>query len=201
MCAKTVDSTTTTERTELPYGIAPPGYRLPDTTRLGRVRLQISNLERSTAYYRDLLGFRVLDRSAVGATLAAYGDDRPLIELVERASASAVPRRGRLGLYHFAILLPERAALGRFLAHLGEVGARAGMSDHFVSEAIYLQDPDNLGIEVYADRPRSTTRGSDSTRWCGATRERSFSRPAATTITSARTRGPPARHRRPRTKR
>jgi catechol 2,3-dioxygenase len=158
MCAKTVDSTTTTERTELPYGIAPPGYRLPDTTRLGRVRLQISNLERSTAYYRDLLGFRVLDRSAVGATLAAYGDDRPLIELVERASASAVPRRGRLGLYHFAILLPERAALGRFVEHLGRVGARAGMSDHFVSEAIYLQDPDNLGIEVYADRPRSAWR-------------------------------------------
>jgi catechol 2,3-dioxygenase len=60
-----------------------------------------------------------------------------------------------LGLYHFAILLPDRPSLGRFLGHLEELGAYAGMSDHFVSEAIYLTDPDGLGIEVYADRPRS----------------------------------------------
>jgi catechol 2,3-dioxygenase len=158
MPPKTVDTTSTSERSQRPYGIAPPGYRLPDATRLGRVRLQISDLERSIAYYRDLLGFRVLDRSQDRATLAAQGDDRPLIELVERAGASAVPRRGRLGLYHFAILLPDRAELGRLVEHLGRLGARAGMSDHFVSEAIYLQDPDNLGIEVYADRPRSAWR-------------------------------------------
>ena len=69
-----------------------------------------------------------------------------------------MPRRGRIGLYHFAILLPDRAALGRFLAHLASIGAAAGMSDHFVSEAIYLTDPDGLGIEVYADRPRSEWR-------------------------------------------
>jgi catechol 2,3-dioxygenase len=69
-------------------------------------------------------------------------------------SARPVPRRGLLGLYHFAILLPDRASLGRFVAHLGEIGAYAGMSDHFVSEAVYLTDPDGLGIEVYADRPR-----------------------------------------------
>jgi catechol 2,3-dioxygenase len=158
MCAKTVNSTKSPESSQRPYGIAPPGYRLPDATRLGRVRLQISDLERSIADYRDLLGFRVLDRSQDRATLAPQGDDRPLIELVERAGASAVPRRGRLGLYHFAILLPDRAALGRLVEHLGRLGERAGMSDHFVSEAIYLQDPDNLGIEVYADRPRSAWR-------------------------------------------
>jgi catechol 2,3-dioxygenase len=143
----------------LPYGIEPPGYRLPAATRLGRVRLQVSDLERSAAYYRDLLGFRLLDRTADRATLGAQGaDDQVLIELVERAGAKPVPRRGRLGLFHFAILLPDRAALGRFLAHLGGIGARAGMSDHLVSEAVYLQDPDNLGIEVYADRPRATWR-------------------------------------------
>jgi len=141
-----------------PYGVAPPGYRLPDATHIGRVRLQVSDLERSVAYYRDLLGFRVADSRNGRASLAVHGDDRVLVELVERAGASPVPRRGRLGLYHFAILLPERAALGRFVAHLAEIGARAGMSDHFVSEAIYLQDPDNLGIEVYADRPRSAWR-------------------------------------------
>jgi len=72
-----------------------------------------------------------------------------------------VPKRGRIGLYHFAILLPDRPSLGRFLAHLEELGAYAGMSDHFVSEAIYLTDPDGLGIEVYADRPRSTWKNHD----------------------------------------
>jgi catechol 2,3-dioxygenase len=131
---------------------------LPDATHVGRVRLQVSDLERSLAYYRDVLGLRTLEQSPDRAVLGAEGDDRPLVELVERLGVSAVPRRGRLGLYHFAILLPDRAALGRFLGHLALTGARAGMSDHFVSEALYLQDPDNLGIEVYADRPRSAWR-------------------------------------------
>jgi catechol 2,3-dioxygenase len=63
-------------------------------------------------------------------------------------------RRGGFGLYHFAILLPDRAALGRFAAHLAQLDARVGMADHLVSEALYLRDPDELGIEVYADRPR-----------------------------------------------
>ena len=84
------------------------------------------------------------------------GRRQPLVELHERAGARPAPRRGRLGLYHFAILLPDRPSLGRFVAHLGEIDARAGAADHLVSEALYLQDPDNLGIEVYADRPRST---------------------------------------------
>jgi catechol 2,3-dioxygenase len=141
-----------------PYGIAPPGYRLPDATHLGRVRLQVSDVERSLAYYRDVLGFHVIDRGGSRVTLGTRVDQRPLLELVERAGASRVPRRGRLGLYHFAILLPDRAALGRFVNHLARIGVRAGMSDHFVSEAVYLQDPDNLGIEVYADRPRSAWR-------------------------------------------
>jgi catechol 2,3-dioxygenase len=136
------------------YGIAPPAFRLPAETHVGRVRLQVADLARSLAYYERVIGFRVLHREAGVATLAAHGDDRPLVELHERAGAQPVPQRGRLGLYHFAILLPDRASLGRFIAHLGEIGAYAGMSDHFVSEAVYLTDPDGLGIEVYADRPR-----------------------------------------------
>jgi len=143
------------------YGIHPPGYRLPNETRLGRVRLQVSDLARSLAYYERVLGLRVLDEGSGFAVLAAHGDDRPLVELRENRGAQPVPRRGRLGLYHFAILLPDRPALGRFLAHLEKLGAYAGMSDHFVSEAIYLTDPDGLGIEVYADRPRSTWRNHD----------------------------------------
>lgn len=139
----------------LDYGIAPPGYRLPNETHLGRVKLQISDLARSLAYYERVLGFRVIEQADGTAVLGAEANDRPLVELSEKRGAHPVPRRGRLGLYHFAILVPDRASLGRFLLHLEELGAYAGMSDHFVSEAIYLTDPDGLGIEVYADRPRS----------------------------------------------
>jgi catechol 2,3-dioxygenase len=137
-------------------GIAPRGYRLPADIRLGRVRLQVADLERSLAWYERVLGLRVLRRSGAGAALGAQGDDAVLVELHEKAGVAPVPRRGRLGLYHFAILLPDRAALGRFVAHLAEIGERAGASDHRVSEALYLNDPDGLGIEVYADRPRSS---------------------------------------------
>lgn len=137
------------------YGIAPEGFRLPAESRIGRVRLQVADLERSLGYYQTVLGLRVLSRQGGHAALGAEGSDTPLLELVEKPGVRPVPRRGLLGLYHFAVLLPDRAALGRFLAHLRELGAYAGMSDHFVSEAIYLTDPDGLGIEVYADRPRS----------------------------------------------
>jgi catechol 2,3-dioxygenase len=137
------------------YGEAPRGFRLPDETHLGRVCLQVSDLSRSLAYYEGTLGFRVVRREGGHAELAAHGDDTVIVELREHSGASPAPRRGRLGLFHFAILLPDRETLGRFVRHLGEIGAGAGASDHLVSEALYLQDPDNLGIEVYSDRPRS----------------------------------------------
>ncbi|MGH7657456.1 MAG: VOC family protein, partial [Gemmatimonadales bacterium] len=136
--------------------IPPPEYRLPDRTRLGTVRLQVADLKRSLDYYEKVIGFRILGRASGMCTLGAHGDDTPLLELHERPGAAPVPSRGRLGLYHFAILLPSRSALGSFLDHLEETGVRAGMSDHLVSESIYLTDPDGLGIEVYADRPRNT---------------------------------------------
>ena len=147
---------TQTTRNDLPYGIAPKAYRLPADTRLGPVRLQVADLARSLDYYQQVLGLRVVAQSSGRASLAAHGDDTALIELHELPGARAVPRRGRLGLYHYAILLPDRASLGRFVAHLSSIGAYAGMSDHLVSEALYLTDPDGLGIEVYADRDRST---------------------------------------------
>ena len=118
----------------------------------------MADLERSLAWYGNVLGLRVLARGDGRATLGAHGGDAPLVELHERPGATPVPHRGRLGLYHFAILLPDRAALGRFIAHLGQIGERFGASDHLVSEATYLHDPDGLGIEVYADRPRDTWR-------------------------------------------
>ena len=134
-------------------GVAPPGYRLPDATRIGRVKLQVSDLDRSIGYYQKVLGLEVRERSEGFASLGPRGEGEVILELKERRGVHPVPRRGLLGLYHFAVLLPDRASLGRFLVHLSEIGTRAGMSDHVVSEAIYLTDPDGLGIEVYADRP------------------------------------------------
>jgi catechol 2,3-dioxygenase len=141
-----------------PYGIAPPGFRLPEESHVGAVRLQVSDLARALDYYRQVIGLRVLDTS--GARLGAPGDDRPLVRLESRAGVTPA-RRGAFGLYHFAILLPDRPALGRFASHLSALGVRAGMADHLVSEALYLWDPDGLGIEVYADRPRDGWRHRD----------------------------------------
>jgi catechol 2,3-dioxygenase len=143
------------------YGIVPPDYRLPESTHVGRVRLQVADLERSIGYYEAVIGLRVLGRSPGVALLGAHDDDRVLIELREKGGVRPVSRRGHIGLYHFAILLPDRASLGRFVQHLSSIGAYAGMSDHFVSEAVYLSDPDGLGIEVYADRPRSAWEAVD----------------------------------------
>lgn len=135
------------------YGEPPAGHRLPAATRLGGVRLQVAHVERSLAFYQRVLGLRVLSRTAGAATLGPADDDTPLVTLEERPGTRPVGN-GRLGLYHFAILLPTRGDLGRFVRHLGALGVRAGAGDHLVSEAFYLTDPDGLGIEVYADRPR-----------------------------------------------
>jgi catechol 2,3-dioxygenase len=120
------------------------------------VRLQIADLDRSIEYYETVIWLRVVRRDHGVAALAPLDDDRVIVELHEKNGARPVGRRGAIGLYHFAILLPDRASLGRFVRHLSEIGAYAGMSDHFVSEAVYLTDPDGLGIEVYADRPRTS---------------------------------------------
>ena len=141
-----------------PYTVAPPGYRLHAGLRLGPVRLQVADMDRSISHYGRVLGLRAAEHDGASATLAAQGDKTPLIALHELRGATPVPRRGRLGLYHFALLLPDRASLGRFVAHLKALGEYAGSADHLVSEALYLTDPDGLGIEVYADRPRSSWR-------------------------------------------
>lgn len=137
--------------------------RLPEQTHVGAVHLQVTDLQQSLDYYRGVLGLGLLERDAGRASLGVKGAVRPLAHLVERRGATPVPRRGRFGLYHFAILLPDRTGLGRFAAHVLGLGLRPGMADHAVSEALYLSDPDGLGIEVYADRPRAswTYRGDE----------------------------------------
>ncbi len=140
------------------YGIRPNGYRLPESTTIQSVVLQVTNLERSREFYENVLGFHAIALADGRATLADQGSNQGLIELVENRAGRPNSAKKTLGLYHVAILLPSRADLGRFLHHLQVVGARAGAGDHLVSEALYLQDPDDLGIEVYADRPRSAWR-------------------------------------------
>jgi catechol 2,3-dioxygenase len=143
----------TDDSTPLPYGIQPPAYRLPNRTHVGAVHLLVSDLPRSLAYYEHVIGLRPLAVEQEHAVLGSH-DERPLVELETRGGVTPA-RRGAFGLYHFAILLPDRPALGRFAAHLASGGIRVGMADHLVSESLYLWDPDGLGIEVYADRPRS----------------------------------------------
>jgi catechol 2,3-dioxygenase len=135
-------------------GIAPPSFRLPEAAHVGGVHLQVSDLQQSRAYYEQVLGLRAGATTDDTVALSA-ADGAPLVTLHTRRGITHA-RRGAFGLFHFAILLPDRAALGRFAAHLSARGIRVGAADHLVSEALYLSDPDGLGIEVYADRPRHT---------------------------------------------
>ena len=118
----------------------------------------MSDLTRSLHYYETILGLQVLRRSAGGAVLAAQASDLALVALHEAPGARGGRRRGQLGLYHYAILLPDGSVLGRFVDHLRLQKVPAGTADHAVSESVYLSDPDGLGIEVYSDRPRSQWR-------------------------------------------
>lgn len=140
------------------FGVRPPRYRLPAAARPGLVRLQIANLDRSLAWYAGELGMAVIDSGAGTATLGAAADPTPLLQLHEQVGARPHPMRGRLGLFHFALLLPDRPALGRLLRHLAATHVPVGMADHDFSESVYLTDPDGLGIEIYADRPRERWR-------------------------------------------
>ncbi len=126
----------------------------PDT-RMGLVELSVADLDRSLAYWQNTVGLRVLSRENGTAEL---GIDTPLVRFVEEPGATSA--QGYTGLFHVALLVPDRPSLGRFFAHVVRDGIEVtGLSDHVVSEAIYLRDPDDHGIEIYADRPRETYEG------------------------------------------
>ena len=130
---------------------------LPADAHIGQVALTVQDLDRSLLFYQDVLGFIETHREGQRAVLAPPAG-RTLIELHANADALARPRRSA-GLFHFAILVPSRAALGRSLRRLAEKRwPISGAADHLVSEALYLDDPDGLGIEIYRDRPRDTWR-------------------------------------------
>jgi catechol 2,3-dioxygenase len=124
---------------------------LPATLRLGPVHLTVSDLDRSIGFYQDSLGLSVHRRDDGVAALGAGEDD--LVVLHEQPGARRAGRHA--GLYHYALLYPAREELARAVQRLAATGTPVtGASDHGVSEAIYLNDPDGNGIELYADRPR-----------------------------------------------
>jgi catechol 2,3-dioxygenase len=126
---------------------------LPSDAHIGQVSLTVRDLDRAVLFYREVLGFHEFTRAGRTSFLGPEGG-RKLIELHENTDAIPKPSRSA-GLYHFAILVPSRAALGRSLRRLAEKRwPMTGASDHLVSEAVYLYDPDGLGIEIYRDRPR-----------------------------------------------
>ena len=119
---------------------------------MGAVHLTVADLARSLDYYQRLLGLQVHNRDGDTAQLGVGGED--LLVLYEEPGAEPAPRN--TGLFHFALLVPSRHDLARWFAHAIKSEAKfAGMSDHLVSEAIYLRDPDWHGIEIYRDRPKA----------------------------------------------
>jgi catechol 2,3-dioxygenase len=135
---------------------APVRAEIPPDTRPGAVHITVSDIKRSVDYYEHVIGLRVHERGGGRATLGVGEED--LLVLVEQPGARSA--RGYCGLYHFALLLPRRQDLARWLAHAARKRVTlVGMSDHFVSEAVYLSDPDGHGIEIYWDRPRELWEG------------------------------------------
>ena len=128
------------------------------TIYVGEVNINVTNLEKSLTYYRDFMGFKVLEKRENKVVLTADGKT-PLLTLVQPENVS--PKEGRTtGLYHYAILLPSRADLAAFLKHIIQASGgqmRLGAADHYVSEALYFDDPDGNGIEIAHDR--------DSAEW------------------------------------
>jgi catechol 2,3-dioxygenase len=126
---------------------------IPPETHIGKVRLRVADVEDLSAFYERVLGLRVVSRDGGLVRLGTEGG-AALIELV---SAPDAPRASGFstGLFHFAVLVPDRVELARALRRVAETGWRlTGASDHLVSEALYLRDPEGNGIEIYRDRPR-----------------------------------------------
>ena len=129
-------------------------FHQPPVTFVGQVNIKVQSLERSLAFYQETIGFKVYEKTEKSAKLTA--DGKTVLLSIEQPS-DVIPKRGRTtGLYHFAILLPDRTDLAKILKHFLQTGyPLQGASDHLVSEALYLADPDGNGIEIYIDRPAS----------------------------------------------
>jgi catechol 2,3-dioxygenase len=126
---------------------------IPPETHIGKVRLRVADIDDLTTFYERVIGLSAVERDGDVARLGPEGGE-PLIELVSAPDAPAAPSFST-GLFHLAILVPDRAELARSLRRAAGAGWRlTGASDHLVSEALYLRDPEGNGVEVYRDRPR-----------------------------------------------
>ena len=122
---------------------------------IGHVHLRVADLDRAIRFYRDVLGFEVKSQVPGAAFLSAGGYHHHIGLNTWQSKGGSAPPRGTTGLYHFAIRYPTRRALADGLRRLAEAKVQLeGASDHGVSEALYLHDPDGNGIELYWDRPR-----------------------------------------------
>jgi catechol 2,3-dioxygenase len=149
-------------------------YKIDPALKMGHVSLNVSDLSQSLDYYQSVLGFKAVGRPSSGKALLSVGSNDPsyLVELLQAKTGSNNDSISRLesstrraGLYHFAILLPERKFLADMLKNLNYMRDQVhfdGLADHLVSESIYIRDPDFNGIEIYSDRPRSQWRWKDT---------------------------------------
>ena len=132
-------------------------YTTHPETRIGHVHLKVSDLDRSIAFYRDVMGFELQQRYGNQAAFLSAGGYHHHIGLnTWESQGGTPPAPHHTGLYHVAFLYPDRPALARTLANAIQAGVEIdGAADHGVSEAIYFRDPDDNGIEIYRDRPRA----------------------------------------------
>lgn len=133
------------------------GFRLDPQATIGHVHLRVSDLERAERFYVDLLGFHVTARYGSDAVFLSAGDNHHDLGLnTWESKGGGPPPRGTTGLFHYAILVPTRRHLAEVFVRLRDAGVPlSGASDHLVSEALYLHDPDGNGIEIYCDRDPS----------------------------------------------
>jgi catechol 2,3-dioxygenase len=144
-------------------------FKIHSAARIGFVSLNVSNIQKSLEFYQSILGFRRVRKSSTDRVYLSSGkalSTSPILELVRASqtdSDPATPRRA--GLYHFAILLPERKNLADILLYLRNKQDKVhfdGLADHLVSESIYIRDPDFNGLEIYSDRPEFEWKWNDN---------------------------------------
>ncbi|HJT46885.1 MAG TPA: VOC family protein [Nitrososphaeraceae archaeon] len=146
-------------------------FKINQSTKIGYVSLNVSDIQNSLEFYQSILGFRQIQKKSCVAADRAYlstggtQSSIPMLELVQTSQTdSNLANSRRAGLYHFAILLPERKNLADVLLYLSDKQDKIrfdGLADHLVSESLYIRDPDFIGIEIYSDRPQSEWKWND----------------------------------------